>query len=233
MLEKDFGFAKIVVTDSQFGPVQPGDTSFPSRFEKHFGYEPESIVWMNQVHSPHVLDVEDQDDRMLVLPETDGVLTNKKGQMLITKTADCVPILLWSQEEGYIAALHAGWRGFLAGIIEHFVQVCQKRKLDLGSFSAFLGPHLRVENFEVRQDFIDQLPEEKKSFLKELNGSIFFDITEAVLAELQHFGIKDVQDSGINTYNNADYFSYRSWTHLPEDQRPESYSTFANCILIS
>jgi len=111
------------------------------------------------------------------------------------------------------------------GILERFAQRCHQEKIDLAGFSAFLGPHLRSNNFEVRKDFIDQIPASKKTFLQERNGTSYYDMTSGVVRTLESFGISTLEDCGIDTFNNPDYFSYRSWTKLPptERSRPLQY----------
>ncbi|MDP2690893.1 MAG: polyphenol oxidase family protein [bacterium] len=227
MIRKDIGIGQIVVTDSSFGHVGVGDETFLERFERKFDWLPERIAWMNQVHSPEVKWVGPHHEPVVIFPQTDGEITDQSGTMLITKTADCVPILLWSEPDRVIAALHCGWKGFFRGIIESFAEQCALRGLEPGHFSAFLGPHLRVENFEVREDFMRQIPETKRAFLSDDH----YDMTRGVISTLRALGIEHVDDCGINTYGNSDFFSYRTWCHQPESERSASYSTFANCIV--
>jgi len=96
----------------------------------------------------------------------------------------------------------------------------------------FLEPHLRLENFEVQDDFINAAPENKKNFIRDICGRKHYDITAGVKSVLSSFGVIDIKDSGIDTYANPDYFSYRVWTNTPEGKRPANYSTFANCIFM-
>jgi purine-nucleoside/S-methyl-5'-thioadenosine phosphorylase / adenosine deaminase len=51
----------------------------------------------------------------------DASITNKAGLLLAIQTADCVPILLVDPKHRAIAAVHAGWRGTLARIVEKAV----------------------------------------------------------------------------------------------------------------
>ena len=64
------------------------------------------------------------------------------------------------------------------------------------------------------------------------DGKSFFDMTDGVTTTLHTIGITDVQDCGINTYADEEYFSYRLWSHQEEEKRPENYSTFANVIFL-
>lgn len=232
MIRKDIGIGQIVITDAAFGHVGVGDETFLKRFESNFSLRPDHVVWMDQVHSPMVQWCHGIMDGMTVFPKTDGLLTDQPGLMLITKTADCVPILLWNERDGMVAALHCGWKGFMSGILEGFAQQCRDKHIPLENFSAFLGPHLRGEHFEVRQDFIDQVPETKKTFLESREGKVFYNLTKGVQTVLHAFGIQHIEDSGIDTYGNAEYFSYRHWSQQPEMSRPKDYNTFASCIIM-
>ena len=49
--------------------------------------------------------------------EGDAVLENAPGHLAGVKTADCLPILLVDEEHRAVAAVHAGWRGTVSGIV--------------------------------------------------------------------------------------------------------------------
>lgn len=46
----------------------------------------------------------------------DALITNKPGLLIGVTVADCVPILIYDQQQQAIAAIHAGWRGTAGGI---------------------------------------------------------------------------------------------------------------------
>ena len=50
--------------------------------------------------------------------EADGFYTRQPGILLSVLTADCLPVLFSRRDGGAIAAVHAGWRGLLDGILE-------------------------------------------------------------------------------------------------------------------
>lgn len=232
MIQKSFGSIDLFITDSSFGHVGVGDETFLKRFESRFSFRPDHVVWMNQIHSPKVQWIDEVSNSVHILPATDGLVTRLKNVLLVTKTADCVPILLRNEEEKIIAAIHCGWRGFMAGVLEGFAVLCQQKNIPLEHFSAFLGPHLRVEHFEVQQDFIDQVPAMKKSFLEFRGEKIFYNLTKGVVSSLHSFGIQNIEDCGMDTYGNPEYFSYRHWSQQPEVSRSKDYNTFANCIIM-
>ena len=80
----------------------------------------------------------------------DGLVSQGAGQFLGILTADCVPILLADTQTRAVAALHAGWRGTLACIVERGVEAM---RATFGSraehLRAAIGPAIRPCCFEV------------------------------------------------------------------------------------
>ncbi|MFZ0887808.1 MAG: laccase domain-containing protein, partial [Candidatus Binataceae bacterium] len=73
-----------------------------------------AIARLNQVHGAtvHIVGANPSGERR----EGDGLVTAAAGVMLTILSADCVPILMADAKHRVVAALHAGWRGILAGI---------------------------------------------------------------------------------------------------------------------
>ncbi|MEO8602452.1 MAG: peptidoglycan editing factor PgeF [bacterium] len=69
---------------------------------------------MQQVHGTRVVQVSSADQDV---GEADGLITNRAGVGLTVLTADCVPILGVASGAGAVMAVHAGWRGSLAGVV--------------------------------------------------------------------------------------------------------------------
>ena len=69
-------------------------------------------------------------------------------------TADCLPILLCHEEYPIVAAVHAGWRGLAAGVIEATLDTLPSDALAAGrhKFMAWLGPAISIKSFEVGLD---------------------------------------------------------------------------------
>lgn len=71
--------------------------------------------WLRQVHGATVVEAVDPRDAG---PEADAVVSRSTHLALAVQTADCAPIALVAPVEGWIGAIHAGWRGLAAGVIE-------------------------------------------------------------------------------------------------------------------
>ncbi|MBQ7355008.1 MAG: peptidoglycan editing factor PgeF [Clostridia bacterium] len=118
------------------------------------GLEPDSRVSSHQIHSARVRYVTEA-DRGRVFDDCDGFVTDRPGVTLVVKTADCVPILLADADAGVIAAVHAGWRGTVAGIAPNAVSEMLRVGANLGSIRVAIGACIHDCCFEVQNDFVE------------------------------------------------------------------------------
>jgi polyphenol oxidase len=93
--------------------------------------------------------------------EADAVLSTQPGLAACVSVADCVPILLADPRSGSVVAVHAGWRGTLAGAarqaVRSLVEVCGA---DAGDLLAAIGPSIGPCCFEVSADLADRFRQE-------------------------------------------------------------------------
>jgi len=92
-----------------------------------------------------------------VVQVADGIWTTKPGIRIGVRVADCVPILLAGFMDGkpWIAALHAGWRGAVAGIFRKAIELFIAQGGDLSSLVWAFGPCIRSCHFEVGEEVIE------------------------------------------------------------------------------
>lgn len=90
----------------------------------------------------------------------DGFVTDEAGVVPIVRTADCVPILFTARKADgspVVGAVHAGWRGTVAGIADEAVKEMLSLGAMLDSVKVAIGPHINKCCFEVQQDFYDSV----------------------------------------------------------------------------
>lgn len=91
------------------------------------------------------------------LEDTDGVVTFERGLPIGVVTADCVPILVYMPDIRAVAALHAGWKGTLNGIVDSLFDLLDNA--DPAKMKVFFGPSISMERYEVDEElarrFID------------------------------------------------------------------------------
>ena len=134
-----------------------------ARFGEAVGFDAKNMISLPQIHSSTVIDVDVQMAGEGYFKDAhtscDGYVTSKKGIVLGVKTADCVPILLEAEKENgeiiAVSALHAGWRGTVAGIAAEGVKALVNKGADPKRIRAAIGPSISLCCFEVGQDFVD------------------------------------------------------------------------------
>lgn len=91
--------------------------------------------------------------------EADGMLTANAGLLLAIATADCVPVLLARHDGREVAALHVGWRGAHAGIVDCFAALVRERGGDPADWIAAIGPAAHACCYEVSPELIEDFRE--------------------------------------------------------------------------
>ncbi|MDE6443112.1 MAG: polyphenol oxidase family protein [Muribaculaceae bacterium] len=100
-----------------------------------------------QTHSLNVRVVDGVGDS--VYDDTDALVTFVNGVTIGVRTADCVPILLYAEDVNGVAAIHAGWKGTLGGILDRTLDLLEDRGADLSRLKVAFGPSISSGNYEV------------------------------------------------------------------------------------
>ena len=194
-------------------------------FSQAAGFEAESVISLPQIHSDFVIEADQtmRGEGYFKAPHTscDGYVTSEKGITLGVKSADCVPILLEAEDEKgniiAVSALHAGWRGTIAGIAAEGVKALVKKGADPKCIRAAIGPSIDYCCFEVGKEFVDEVNERNKTApvkmgAFERDGKLYADLKSINREYLAACGVKyeniDVCDEC--SYCLADkYYSHR------------------------
>ena len=107
---------------------------------------PQIPFWLNQTHSTDIIDLVAQQFHPHSIPDVDACITKIAEQVCIVMTADCLPVLICDKAGTQVAAVHAGWRGLLDGIIEKTVDLFTA---DSNELLIWLGPAISQQAFQV------------------------------------------------------------------------------------
>lgn len=88
-------------------------------------------------------------------PDADSLYTLSENIPIAVKTADCVPILIYSADPNFAMAIHAGWRGFSGGICGNISYLCNMLGASAKGLHAWIGPAINGVNYEVGEKVID------------------------------------------------------------------------------
>lgn len=169
------------------------------------GVDPETATMAWQYHSAEVIRA---DGRGVVTPglefeRCDGLWTDEPGRGLMLLSADCLPVALArTNGEPAVAALHVGWSGLLAGIVESGAAAIGGEP-----FAAAIGPGIGVCCYEVGDEVAAPF---RERFGDEVMAGRNLDLAEAAERALREAGAESVERVGLCTSCEADlFFSHR------------------------
>ena len=119
---------------------------------------------------------------------SDAMITTLKGIGIGVLTADCVPLLLYDNKKNMIAAIHAGWRGALKGIINKVIKFMLKKGCNKKDITAAIGPSIAQKSYNVKLDFKNKFIKKHKKnkiFFKNRNKLIYFNLPNYVKSQLK------------------------------------------------
>lgn len=173
---------------------------------------PGEPVWLDQVHGHAVFDL----DRAGwpapgVRPRADAIVTRQAAAVLAIQVADCLPVLLASDDGQVLGAAHAGWRGLAAGVLEATVEAMRVAPAEL---AVWLGPCIGSASFEVGEEvrtaFLEVQPDAAAAFTPNSRGRWQCDLTALARARLAALGISRVAGGAWCTAADpVRFFSHR------------------------
>ncbi len=206
------------------GAVEGSPYNNPEMF-RQLGLEDAVRVWPTQVHETRVAVIRQEDvdaakanpdpgdqkpgdqnpgdySPAIIIPDTDGTITNLKNVLLTTVHADCLAVFCYDPVKEAIGLCHAGWRGTCAGIA---MEMVEKMEEEYGcvpeNLQVYIGPGISqccfeagmevaeafAENWTFAEDYITRTPEDM------VNGKCHIDIKGINQEQLEMMGISTDQ----------------------------------------
>ena len=169
-----------------------------------------------QVHGSNVVTINaDSSSREIHAIEADALIAVDTNSACCVRTADCVPILIADIGQGRVAAVHAGWRGIVAGVILRAIEQLNRLGSKTEQLLAAIGPHIRTSAFEVSEQVarvIATASADDRAVCREYGARPHVALATAACAQLEQSGIRlaNIDDVGGCTFTDeARFFSYR------------------------
>jgi hypothetical protein len=157
-------------------------------------------IRVRQVHGHEVHLPERRDSTRTC--DADAVVLRDPGQVTRILTADCVPILLSATDGSAVAAVHAGWRGLLSGVVAEAVDALET------SFVAAIGPCIGVKRFEVGEEVAERF--DPRFVRHDLGSRPHVDLRAAVHALLHDLGAQQIDTTDRCTAEHEkEFYSHR------------------------
>lgn len=218
---------KAFTTKRTGGISKPPYESF--NFSLHTGDDPDNVLanrkklclelnlpaepfWLNQQHTNISIHLKQTTERYLsnlgiglgnatgIEPIADAAFATAPNLVCVTMTADCVPILVCDYAGTIVAAIHAGWKGIAAGVIEATIKAMN---IDEAKLLAWLGPAIGANSFEagedVRKIFIKHDPKSQKAFVA---------YKDRFLANIYLLASERLNNAGITAIYGGEYCTF-------------------------
>lgn len=191
------------------------------------GITENQLILPYQTHSDKVAVIDSKfqqlsdEERYKALQGIDAVVTALPHICIGVSTADCIPVLLHDRRRNVIAAIHAGWRGTVTGIVKKSVEVMRHYyNCCACDIIAIIAPGISIDAFEVGDEVYEEfckagfaMQQIAKRYPTTDGGEKWhIDLWEANSLLLQQCGIarENIHIAGVCTYkNHNDFFSAR------------------------
>jgi YfiH family protein len=165
-------------------------------------------VWISQVHGTKAIQA---DACSKTGPEADASYTREPNTICAVLTADCLPLLVCNKTGTEVAAIHAGWKGLQAGVIEATLAELSSPAEDC---LVWLGPGMGPKAFEVRDDvrdlFLAADPQAEQAFKSINEHQWLCDIYALAKQRLHKLGVTNIYGGDRCTYTESEnFYSYR------------------------
>jgi len=172
------------------------------RAAEAFGAPGEALTTCFQIHSATVRIA--NEPWGLQRPDGDGVVTARPGLLCGTLAADCAPVLIADSRAGVVAAVHAGWRGALGGVVEAAVGAMTTLGARAETMVAVIGPCIGPMSYEVGLEFLANFEGVEPDYVRFFSASDapdkrLFDLPAFVLARLAAAGVGSMEWIGRDT----------------------------------
>lgn len=177
----------------------------------NMGVEYKSINVTRQTHSNNVMSVDS--DKINFYDETDGLIGNS-GDVLVIKSADCLPLIIYDDLNKCIAAVHSGWKGTANSIVKEAITKLKALGSKAEDLKIYVGPHIQKNSFEVMSDVKDVFEKnfQYEGIIKKKDETHYLiDLGKVVKEDAMSLGVKEenIYVSSLDTVTDERFHSYR------------------------
>jgi uncharacterized protein, YfiH family len=144
--------------------------------------------------------------------QSDYLITNMSRLGIGILTADCLPVLLHDTKNQALAAIHAGWRGSVAGIvIKALAHMTEAFGTSPSDIRVFFGPSACQCCYSVGTDLAEAVKPYKEQVLKTRNNELFFDLAHYNRILLQNANVP--ASAFCNEYAKCTICNHQLWSY--------------------
>ncbi|MDQ3327581.1 MAG: polyphenol oxidase family protein [Chloroflexota bacterium] len=181
--------------------------------------------WIRQVHGRVVLAV-GKCDPVGATGTADALVTDQPGVLLVTRHADCAPVLFWDPHSRALGLAHSGRRGTLAYIVAAVITALSESYGTLPrDLQVSIGAGIRACCYEIQEDVASEVRAVTGGeYLTQQHGGIYFDGPRMIADQCRAAGVEHVYgalDGECTCCGTSRHFSYR------RDGTPQRFAAIA------
>ncbi len=178
-----------------------------------FGIAGDALITLEQVHGGAVVTIDGFAKPVDGL-KGDGIITDRSDLAIGILTADCLPLLILEPETRVIAAIHAGWRGLVAGVIEEGLDTMEERySIKRERVMVAIGPSIKGCCYTVGEDVAGILKDRfaETQYIRMDGDGIHVELASLAVATLERAGIREENIEVVGPCTSCDkrLVSYR------------------------
>src|SRR3990172_6277438 len=181
------------------------------------------FITINQVHGDDLYIIDKSVEKVTGLikaaaqTQGDAIITNQRHIGIGVVTADCVPALIYDPVQSVIAAVHAGWKGTVKGILSKVIcQMVYRFRCNVENIIVAIGPAIGACCYAVGDIVTEPLksanPEWGRFLTPDEYGKAKLDIAALNIRQIEDVGVltRNIYNLGLCTSCNKElFFSYR------------------------
>ena len=181
------------------------------RLQAAAGCPDAQLCYVHQVHGAAVVCAE-RDAPFDKSARADALVGDDPARVLSVRVADCVPVLLAGEDGRTVAAVHAGWRGVVAGAVTAALLAMNGTT---SSCVAAIGPCIGGDAFEVGGEVVEEFFRvfgDEAPLVRRVGEKGYIDLREGIRLQLLRAGLKPEQIDTTDrcTHRDAEeFFSHR------------------------
>lgn len=181
---------------------------------KEFEVPKEKIFSLSQVHGDKFLTSSELSKHPDLEVEADAMISDRMDELLVIRTADCVPIAIWSYDYPLIANIHSGWKGTKEKILEktyfQMKEILATKNIHHPKFGFAIGPRIAGRHYEIDYD-VAQYFKDTLGLMKKDGSKFNLDLGKLIEVKIREIAEDPViLDFTESTYESEIWFSHRA-----------------------
>lgn len=209
------GKINLAYSGKSLGNLGPafGDNAQENQKEFFASTPKNSKIFMINPDQNSIVNVDEiSESKSPIWVDCEALITREKNTVLSLFPADCLPLVLYSENTNLLVLLHISTFNAKNSLIERTMDLLgEKFKIEVDQLKCYIGPSIKKESY-VHENLEDkQISEKLTKFIQQKTDGWHIDLLGYTISILEDRGFtKDrITIEDIDTGSNADYFSHR------------------------